>query len=62
MGARRAAEFAVKKKDNQFSARGMGGSSTAPHQGLTAPGPWPGFPYFQLSEVSPMQGLEEENW
>ena len=34
--------------------RGGGGFSPAPHWGLIAPGPWPGFPYFELSELSPM--------
>ena len=32
---------------------GGGVFSPAPHQSLVSP--WPGFPYFELSEVSPMK-------
>ena len=33
---------------------GGGGGGAASHQGLVGPWTRPGFPYFELSEVSPM--------
>ena len=50
-GARRAPEFAVKNGKSVF---GQGASDLHLTRASSTPGPRPGFPYYELSEVSPM--------